>query len=133
MKNGVKLEVSVGTSDVVHVTIGGNLEARHLPKFAEWAQKVKETIKSLFDKKGERVLCLIDISELHQYDAEVVTQLVALMKENEPYVLRTATFGGTQYMIMAEDVVVALSGRKNLKGFRNKEEAIEWLLHGEAE
>lgn len=132
MKEGeAELQISVGAQDIVHITIAGDLIAPNLSKFTEWMFRVRQTIEDLFRKKNKRVLCLVDISELKKYDSEVLVELAALMKDNEPFVERTATFGGSSYMIMAEDVVVALSGRKNLKGFETKEKAMSWLLRGD--
>jgi hypothetical protein len=126
-----KLEVSVGAQDIVHITIGGELSADKVPLFKEWTPKVNETIKNLSQKKGDKVLCLVDIASLTQYDPQILVELATLMKSNEPYVLRSATFGGSTYMVMAEDIVIALSGRKNLKAFKTKEEALDWLVHGD--
>jgi len=127
-EDNIKLSVTVGAQDIVHLEIGGEINASDISKLNEWAQDVRETIKNQYNKKEEKVLCLVDISKLTKYDGQVLTQLASLMKDNEPYVLKTATFGGNSYMIMAEDIVAALSGRKNLKGFNKKEDALNWLL-----
>lgn len=129
MESGeAKLKVSVGASDIVHVEIGGNLTAPNMSKLTEWTLKVKETVQDLFHKNNKKVLCLVDISLVEKYDPEVITKLAEMMKDNEPYVKKTATFGGSTYLVMAEDVIIALSGRKNLKAFKNKDEAMDWLL-----
>ncbi len=129
MENKSILEVSVGAGDIVHMTIGGDVSAEEMAKLTEWAQKVKETIKDLHSKKGP-VLCLVDITNMKAYHADVLTTLATLMKDNEPYVLRTATFGGNSTITMAEDVVIALSGRNNLRAFNSKEKALHWLQTG---
>lgn len=129
MENGeAKLDVSIGAKDIVHIEIGGYLTASNMPKLTEWTTKVKETIQDLFHKNSKKILCLVDISSVEKYDPEVITRLAELMKDNEPYVKKTATFGGGSYLVMAEDVIIALSGRKNLKAFKNKDEAMDWLL-----
>jgi hypothetical protein len=124
------LEVSIGDKDIVHITIGGAITAEDLPKLNDWIQKTKETIKNQYDTKQEKVLCLVNISNLKEYHPEVLTELAKMMKENEPYVLRTATFGGSVYMTMAEDIILAISGRKNLKAFNTHDEAVAWLHEG---
>lgn len=129
MENKTILDVSVGAGDIVHMTIGGNVDAGAMAKLTEWTQKVKETIKDLYSKKGP-VLCLVDITDMQTYHADVLTALAGLMKDNEPYVLRTATFGGNSTITMAEDIIIALSGRNNLKAFNSKEKALEWLRTG---
>ncbi len=123
-----KLNVSVGAKEIVHIEIGGTLTAPNLSKLTEWTTKVQETIQDLFHKNNKKVLCLVDISSVEKYDPEVITRLAQLTKENEPYVKKTATFGGGSYLVMAEDVIIALSGRKNLKAFKTKDEALDWLL-----
>lgn len=130
-EKNTKLNVSVGAEDIIHIVLGGDLTSENMHKFAEWIFNVKDTVESVYKKHSKRVLCLVDISDVEKYDPSVVTQLAQMMKENEPFVLRTATFGGSSYMVMAEDVVIALSGRKNLKAFKTKEEALDWLLKGD--
>jgi len=121
------LRVNVGADDVVNVTIGGDLIMENLSQFTEWTENLKKTIKETFLKKNKKVLVLADISGLRKYDSEVMVQLATTMRENEPYVFRNATYGGSQYVKMAEDVVAALSGRNNLKSFKTREEALNWL------
>ena len=130
MINEVKLGVSVGAGDIAHLTIGGDLNSEAKEKIELWMTDVKKVIKDLYDKKGEQVLCLVDIKDLKTYHPDVLLTLAGLMKENEPYVLRTATFGGSKSITMAEDVVIALSGRNNLQAFDTKEQAVNWLRTG---
>lgn len=129
MEKGSHFEVSIGAGDIVHLTIAGHLNTDALPDLLEWIQKVKETIKNLHAKKGP-VLCLVDITGMKTYHADILTNFATLMKDNEPYILRTATFGGNVAITMAEDVIIALSGRNNLKAFHTKEEALAWLHPG---
>lgn len=129
-KDSLTLEVSIGAGDIVHLAIGGNVAATKKPEFEKWIQDTQKTIKDLFEKKKGKVLCLVDISGLQEYHPEVLTDLAGMMKVNEPYVLRTATFGGNAYMTMAEDIVIALSGRKNLRAFNTRAEALVWLREG---
>ena len=127
------LDVSVGAGDIIHITIGGNVDAGSMSRLTEFTQKIQDTVQDIFHKKNKRVLCLVDISALTSYHPDVLVTLAQMMKANEPFVLRTATFGGGQYMIMAEDIVIALSGRKNLRAFNTKQEAIVWLQNGDGE
>ncbi len=129
MKDEVTLEVSLGPDDIVEMKIGGNLDAHSMARLVEWTQKVRELVGDVHKKRGS-VLCLVDISKLATYHPDVLTTLANLMKDNEPYVLRTATFGGSPLITMAEDVIVALSGRNNLKAFPLKEDALYWLETG---
>lgn len=129
MKTDIVLEVEVGAGNIVHMTIGGDVSAEQMSKLTEWTQKVKDVIQSTYKGHGP-VLCLVDITGLLNYHADVLTTLAGLMKDNEPYVLRTATFGGNSAITMAEDIVIALSGRNNLKAFDSKEKALDWLKTG---
>jgi hypothetical protein len=126
----LELKVSVGASNIVHVTIGGNINAGEMSKFAQWISKVKDTIRKEYEREKEQVLCLVDITNLKEYHPQVLVDLASMMKDNEPYVLRTATYGGNSYMTMAEDIVIALSGRKNLRAFNTRDEALRWLQDG---
>jgi hypothetical protein len=131
-KDDKNLNIKIGADDILNLAIAGDITGTNMAKLTEWTGEVKQSIMDLYKKSGEKILCLVDISRLEKYDPEAITILADMLKENEPYVRKTATFGGSSYVIMAEDVVVALSGRHNLKGFGKKEEALSWL-RGESE
>jgi len=65
--------------------------------------------------------------DIEKYDVKAFLILANLMKANESYVAKTATFGGNPNMLLAQDALLALSGRKNFKAFKTKEEALSWL------
>ncbi|OHB03067.1 MAG: hypothetical protein A3B14_00180 [Candidatus Zambryskibacteria bacterium RIFCSPLOWO2_01_FULL_45_21] len=131
-KDDKNLDIKVGAGNILNLTIAGDISGSNMAKLTEWIQEVKQSILDLHKKTGDRVLCLVDITGLEKYDPEAITILADMMKENEPHIKKTATFGGSKYVVLAEDVVVALSGRKNLKGFEKKEKALAWL-NGEDE
>jgi len=45
--------------------------------------------------------------------------LADLMKVNEPYISESATFGGDEYIRTAQDALLALSGRDNMRAFNS--------------
>jgi len=49
------------------------------------------------------------------------------MKENQPYIEKTATFGANFVIKLLEETIITMAGRDNIKVFKNKEDAMKWL------
>ena len=111
------------------MTLKGSINKNCIPALKEWAQETAKTIKELYQETGQKVKTTVDLSSLvEKYDSEGIMILSSLMKENEPYIERTATFGANWTIKFAEDIVINLAGRKNIKTFENKKDALEWLM-----
>ncbi len=121
-------DVEVDRNNIIHARIGGDLHHDTMPAFMVWAHKLRTTVRDVYNRKGGKVRAIIDISELTSYDMEILAALAELMKDNEPYVLKSAAFGGNPYIILAQDILLALSGRTNLKAFKTEAEALEWIV-----
>jgi len=126
-KNIDQFKVEVDENDILHLKLG-DLTSKELADLRTWADKVRKMIVVLYNKTGKEVLTLVDITDIKKYDAEAYSILTELMQNNKQYTLKTATFGGNDYIIAAQDILLALSGRTNMKNFKTKEEAINWLI-----
>ncbi|MFC1630301.1 STAS/SEC14 domain-containing protein [Patescibacteria group bacterium] len=88
---------------------------------------MKIAVQELYNKTGKKIKAVIDITHLKKYNSEAFLVLTDLMKFNEKYVSKSATFGGDEFIIAAQDALLALSGRNNMKYFKTNEEALEWI------
>jgi len=86
-------------------------------------------IQTASESVDNRQVCvLIDISTFEFYtDPDVLTILANLMKTDNPFVHKTATFGGRSDQEMIENIVKGFAGRTNLRNFKTETEAIAWL------
>jgi hypothetical protein len=61
------------------------------------------------------------------YCLEALSLFTGFAKTNKSFIERTASFGGSDKVKMAGEIVITLSGRDNIKIFNTKEEALNWL------
>ena len=86
-------------------------------------------IESESKKTGGKVRILLDMTNFSgNYALDALSALVSFAKHNEPFVERTASFGGSEKVVMAGEVAIALSGRKNIKLFDTRHDAVAWLM-----
>jgi hypothetical protein len=116
-------------SMLVRATLGGTLGNESMDTLKTWARQLNAAIQTAsesIDKK--RVCVMIDISTFELYtDPQVLTVLAELMKMDNPFVKKTATFGGRSDQEMIENVIKGFAGRSNLSNFKTEAEAMEWL------
>ncbi len=80
-------------------------------------------------KSGQKIRILLDMTNFSgNYALDALSALVSFAKHNEPFVERTASFGGSDKVTMAGEVAIALSGRKNIKLFDTRHDAVAWLM-----
>lgn len=123
------LSVSAPTEgSLVRLVIGGKFEKEDLEKLKTWSEEVSRAIADTHAKTGTLAHVLIDITGLKGYsDPEALLILADLMKKDAPHVSKTATFGGSFLLEMAQDVIKAFARRDNLKNFKTETEALAWL------
>ena len=119
-------EVEVDPDNIIHLRLG-DITSDKLDDLRNWADKVKKTVLDAYNRTGEKIRAIVDIADLKKYDSKAFLILADLMKVNERYISKTATFGGDEYIFTAQDALLALSGRTNFKAFKTKEEALDWL------
>lgn len=113
---------------LVRAAIGGSFGSDEVMTVKSWADNLHKLIADSSGGAKDSVDVLIDISALETYsDPELILILTNLMKNDNPFVHRTATWGGTPLHEMIERVIRGLTGRNNLKNFKTEKEAREWL------
>ncbi|MBX4215391.1 hypothetical protein KW797_00350 [Candidatus Parcubacteria bacterium] len=120
------LSTRVTEDGVIELELGGDA-ADHLDDFHAWAEDVKNAMRKVSAARGGKVITLIDITNLHEFDSSGMEIIKGLMDFNKQYATRTATFGGDFFATMAQNVLEAAAGRHNMKAFKTRDEALEWL------
>ncbi len=122
------IEEPKNNDNIVRLTLAGSVGKDEILELKEWAKKVRNKIRFVYDSTDQKVLVLINLSNLKNYsDPEAITILAELMKDDHLYVKKTASFGSTLSIDMARDVVKSMAGRKDVRGFPTEKEALDWL------
>jgi len=127
MSEEKKFEIKVGDDGIIYLSLAGKLAGLNLVALDKWHKEVHVVIKDRYENTYVPVKVVIDVSGVLDYAPEAVTLLTNLLVEDKLLVYRSATFGGSQYILMAQDMLASLSGRSNFKAFKTKEEAVEWV------
>lgn len=115
-------------NDILPLVISGLYQSNDIESLKAWGQNVHLEITEMSKRLNSKIKVLIDLRTLDGYtDPQVLIVLAELMKSNDPYVLRTATFGGKMEHEMAEEMIKMYALRTNLKNFKTEEEARAWL------
>lgn len=123
-----KFETYVDEHGIVNMVIKGRVRKETWGQFKKWIEDAQKIIREQSEKTGKKVKTTVDLTDTSsQYDSDTIAALASFTKANEPYVEKTATFGANTMIKFAEDLVITISGRKNIKAFATKEEAIKWL------
>lgn len=122
-----KLGVEIDANDMINLVLGGNVTDEYIVDLKKWGEEVKKAMKTVSQRTGGTVYTIIDISEAHEFDEAAMRVIRDLMEFNKTYATRTATFGGSIYSVMAQDTLMVMTGRTNMKAFKTKEEAVKWL------
>ena len=125
-ESSAQFKAEVSQDHILHLELG-DITHDMLADLKAWADKVRRMIISVYNRTGEKVLSIVDVTNLKKYDSQAFLILTDLMKDNEQYISKTATFGGTENIIAAQDILLALTGRKDFRAFETKEEALAWL------
>ncbi|MDP2704877.1 MAG: STAS/SEC14 domain-containing protein [Patescibacteria group bacterium] len=124
-----KFETHVDEHGIVNMAIKGRVRREVWDQFKKWIEDTQKIIKEEYDKTGKKVRATVDLTDTSsQYDSDTIAALASFTKANEPYMEKTATFGANTMIKFAEDLVITISGRKNIKAFATKDEATKWLL-----
>lgn len=121
-----QFKIDVDQNNILHLQLG-NPTADKLDDLKKWTDEVRKTVLDLYNRTGKKVRTIIDISRVKKYDSEALLILSELMKSNEQYAFKTATFGANEYILTAQDALLAMTGRTNFKAFNTQEEALSWL------
>ena len=125
--NDQKFNIEVESNGLINLTLVGKLTGVNLVALDKWTKEVHNIIKDRYENTYAPVKVIIDIGSVTDYSPEAVTILTELLIEDKQYVYRSAAYGGNQYILMAQDMLVSLSGRTNFKAFRTADEAKTWV------
>jgi hypothetical protein len=114
---------------LIGATLGGTLSTENIDNLKTWARQLNAAIETTSkNADGKSVCTIIDISDFKNYtDPQVLTVLAQLMKMDNKFVYRTATFGGRMTQVMIENIIKTFAGRTNLRNFQTRDEAMAWL------
>lgn len=122
------LQLSVRPDGVVMLRLVGDLSDERLSELTQAIETDQGTLKEQFRLQGKGLRILFDLSQFSGvYSAKAVSEMARFAKGNTGVVQKTACFGGPKAVKMAAEVVVALSGRDNIKFFSTEVEAEAWL------
>jgi hypothetical protein len=122
------IEKSKTGKSTVRATLGGSFSSDDVGLIKGWAEGLSSAIKDEAKGKNKSVSILINITSLETYgDPAIITILSELMKGDDPFVYKTATYGGKPLHEMIQDVIESMAGRNNLKNFKTENEALAWL------
>ena len=122
-----EFNIKVREDGIINLSLSGHIGSENLEGLRTWAEEVKKTVREMHAQTGQKVFVVTDISRLENYHPEAMSILAELLKVNELHVEKSATFGGNAFIIMAQDIITALSGRTNFKAFKTEDEALKWL------
>lgn len=122
-----KFSITTMEDGAIYLSLGGRLEGLNLVALEKWTHEVHNLIKDRYENTYTAVKVIIDIGAVTGYAPEAVTILTNLLIEDKEMVHRSATYGGSDYILMAQDMLASLSGRSNFKSFKTKEEAVIWV------
>ncbi len=125
----------VGESKILHsgkhllrASLGGTFESGDIDLIISWASALRSEIERLAAGKPKSVCVLVDVHELGVYtDTKFLSILADVMKKDESYIYKTASWGGSVIHEMAQQILKTMSKRDNLKNWKTEAEALEWL------
>lgn len=122
------IDIRIHPKGYVALTITGDLTSDDAEAFDADLRVGAETIRQFSEKEGHKVKVLMDVSAFTGvYDAASLQGLVDLASGDTPFVEKSASFGGTDKVKAAGEVVTALAERNNIAIFDTKEKALAWL------
>lgn len=97
-----------------------------LPDTADALKLIAHARKIAAEQPEQSLYTLTDISN-SRYDRDVTAALQELAKHNKPYVIAGAAVGVTGLSKVVFRSILTFSGRKNIKLFDTREQALDWL------
>lgn len=121
--------VSTEDGNILVITFTGELkDATDADLFKSDLEIVAKAVKDMHTATNGMIRVLIDVSGFAaNYVREGVDALVDLAEQDENFVEKTAVFGGSFKVRAIGETIIVTSGRKNIKFFETKAEAMSWL------
>lgn len=123
---------SVDEHGVITGKLIGMITPENRDDFKTWLEHMSALVREEHQKQNKKVNTLIDLTKLEGYnDPNALALLTNTVIDDNPYTHKTATFGATGLIKLAQDTVQSFSGRIHLKGFETENEARAWLQEQE--
>lgn len=122
------LVAKITDENIVELVLGGEVTAESRSAIIAWAEKVKEVLHYMKAQSPDRVLTLVDVSELNGYDAEAIEICRDLMANNRGLATKTAIYGASTIVRVTIELMIGITRRYSMKIFAEREEAHAWLL-----
>jgi len=124
---GKSFKTEVIDRTILHVVLGNATDNNEVDQLEKFLHKSHDIAVEIYHTTGEMVSGLIDLTHFSSYSPKVISIIASVLKDNKPYIKKTATYGANPFIKLAEETVYALAGRDNFKAFDSKDEAIAWL------
>jgi hypothetical protein len=122
------IKIHIDPNGFLRITFWGDLLKENIESFASELEMGKIVISKLSEKQGKKIKILLDMTQFTgEYSAEAVQLLTDFAKHNSKYVEKTASFGGSEKVKTAGEIIMSLSQRENIKICKTEDEARAWL------
>lgn len=114
--------------DIVELTLGGEVTTESRNALIAWTEKVRDLLRHMKEQNPNRVLTLVDVSDLHKYDTDAIEICRDLMANNHGLATKTAIYGASTLVRATIELMIGITRRYSMKIFAEREEARAWLL-----
>jgi hypothetical protein len=126
--DGHFLDATVNADGILELSIIGNTtSADHGEELVAWASKTKALLAEMRKGHSGVAKTLVDLGGGGTFDEGTIKLLTELAAAPESVGVSTAVYAGNTFTKMALRTVIAYAGRKEIKYFDTKEEAVAWL------
>ncbi|MEN9605064.1 MAG: hypothetical protein RJB39_749 [Candidatus Parcubacteria bacterium] len=123
------INTTVEPQGYIMIVFNGDLVEGSVEVFKKELSEASVLIQKEHHEHGKKVRILLDTTNFTgNYALAALAALVEFAKFNKAFVEKTASFGGSEKVHMAGEAAIALSGRDNIHMFKNKVDAVMWLL-----
>ncbi len=115
-------------NNCVLLVLSGDLVQDKVERFKSDLAEASALIADQYHVHDRPLHILLDLTDFSgNYCLEALSLFTGFAKTNKSFIEKTASFGGTDKVKMAGEIVITLSGRDNIKICSTKEEALAWL------
>ena len=108
--------------------VSGDVVQANIEEFKADLAEASTLIVNEYHARNKPVHVLLDMTNFTgNYCLEALSLFTGFAKTNKSFIEKTASFGGSDKVKMAGEIVITLSGRDNIKIFNTKEEALAWV------
>jgi hypothetical protein len=120
--------IITGPDGLIRFIFSGNLLQEDLSFFKSGLDIGKTVIVNAFKQSGKKVKIILDMTNFSgKYVSDAIELLADFAKHNVDYVEKTASFGGSDSVKAAGEIVTAIAHRDNIQIFKTEAEALTWL------